>query len=61
MVVGFDGVATVEIFCPGTGRWSMISPMRMASRPWVKVVALNSILYVVVGWDGQQRLISGDM
>ena len=39
----------------------MISPMRMASRPWVKVVALNSILYVVVGWDGQQRLISGDM
>ena len=31
VVVGFDGVATVEVFCPGTGRWSMISPMRMAS------------------------------
>ena len=61
MVGGFDGVAatnTGEIFCPGTRRWSMISPMRV-TRSCVKVVAMNSILYVVGGWDGQQRLMSG--
>ena len=63
VVVGFVGVAptnTAEVFCPGTGRWSMISPMRVA-RSGVKVVAMNSMLYVV-GWrDGQQRLRSGEM
>ena len=46
-VVGeFDGVAptnAAEVFCPGTGRWSMISPMRVA-RSGVKVVAMNSKL-----------------
>ena len=26
----------------------------------VKVVAMNSMLYVVGGWDGQQRLRSGE-
>ena len=47
-VVGeFDGVAptnAAEVFCPGTGRWSMISPMRVA-RSGVKVVAMNGLLY----------------
>ena len=38
----------------------MISPMRMP-RSGVKVVAMNSMLYVVGGWDGRQRLRSGEM
>ena len=64
VVGGFDGVAptnTAEVFCPGTGRWGMISPMKVA-RSGVKVVAMNSLLLYVVGWrDGQQRLRSGEM
>ena len=64
VVVGFVGVAptnTAEVFCPGTGRWGMISPMKVA-RSGVKVVAMNSLLLYVVGWrDGQQRLRSGEM
>ena len=63
-VVGeFDGVAptnAAEVFCPGTGRWSMISPMRVA-RSGVKVVAMNGLLYVVGGWDSQQWLRSGEV
>ena len=64
VVGGFDGVAptnTAEVFCPGTGRWSMISPMRVVARSGVKVAAMNSMLYVVCGRDGQQRLRSGEM
>ena len=65
MVGGFDGVAptnTAEVFCPVTGRWSMISPMRMA-KSGVKVVAMSSLLlYIMVDWlDGQQRLKSGEI
>ena len=52
VVGGFDGVAptnTAEVFCPGTGRWSMISPMRVAR---VKVVVvMNSVMYLVGRWD----------
>jgi hypothetical protein len=60
VVGGFDEVAptnTAEVFCPGTGtgRWSMISPIRVARS------CVNSILHVVGGWDGQQRLMSGEM
>ena len=38
----------------------MISPMRMP-RSGVKVVAMDGMLYVVGGWDGQQRLRSGEV
>ena len=38
----------------------MISPMRVA-RSGVKVVAMDGLLYVVGGWDGQQRLRSGEV
>lgn len=37
----------------------MITPMRVA-RIGVKVVAMNSMMYVAAGWDGQQRLRSGE-
>ena len=37
----------------------MITPMRVAITG-VKVVAMDSMLYVAGGWDGQQRLRSGD-
>jgi hypothetical protein len=47
---GFVEVAptnTVQVFCPGTGSWSMmINPMRVGWS-WVKVVAMNSMLCVV--------------
>ena len=39
---------------------SMISPMRVA-RAWGKLVAMNDLLYVVGGWDGQQSLRSGEV
>ena len=52
VVRGLDGVAPTNaagVFCPGTGRWSMISPMRVAR---VKVVVvMNSVLYLVGRWD----------
>ena len=48
VVRGLDGVAPTNaagVFCPGTGRWSMISPMRVAR---VKVmVTMSSVLYMV--------------
>ena len=37
----------------------MITPMRVA-RIGVKVVAMNSMMYVAAGWDEQQRLRSGE-
>ena len=50
MVEGFDGVAstnTAEVFCPVTGRWSMISPMRMA-KSGVKVVLWSALSEMMV-------------
>ena len=50
MVGGFDGVAptnTAEVFCPVTGRWSMISPMRMA-KSGVKVVVWSALSDMMV-------------
>ena len=38
----------------------MITPMKVA-RSGVKVVAMDSQLYVVGGWDGRQRLRSGEV
>ena len=46
VVGGFDGVFptnTAEVFCSGTGKWTLISSMRVA-RSGVKVVAMNSKL-----------------
>ena len=37
----------------------MITPMRVA-RIRVKVVTMNSMMYVAAGWDRQQRLRSGE-
>ncbi len=48
VVGGFDGVAltnTAEVFCPG--RWSMISPMRMA-KSGVKVMAMSSMQCIIL-------------
>ena len=59
MVGGFDGVAptfTAEVICPGRGNWKMIKSMRVC-RSGVKTVAMDGLLFVVGGWDGQQRLM----
>ena len=50
MVGGFDGVAptnTAEVFCPVTGRWSMIGPMRM-TKSGVKVVVWSALSDIMV-------------
>ena len=41
-------------------KWSNIRSMR-ESRSGVKVVAMGGLLYVVGGWDGHQRLRSGEV
>merc|ERR1712142_694290 len=51
---------TVEMFSPNTGKWTLIKSMKKA-RSGVKVVAIDGLLYVVGGWDGNKELTSGEV